>query len=91
MTFRLGRVYDARFNLLGGFRKGADRLPASASSQMQVALYGLDHLANVLLACLAAEGVVIYPTMDAPPGDMLELPRAESDPLLDAIDQGPAD
>lgn len=91
VTYRLGRVYDARFDLLGGFRKCTDRLPATASTQMQAALYGLDHLANVLLTRLAAEGVAIYPTLDDAPNDMLELPRAERDALLDAVDQGPAD
>ena len=91
VTFRLARVYAARFDLLGGFRDGADQLPASASSQMQAALYALDHLANVLLTRLAAVGVAIYPTLDAPPGDLLELPRVESDPLLEAIDRSPTD
>ena len=89
VTLRLARVYDARFDLLGGFRENTDRLPSSASSQMQAALYALDHLANVLLTRLAAVGVAIYPTMDAPSGEMLELPRAEKDALLDVIEQDP--
>ena len=47
--------------------------------------YGLE-----LMARLAAAGAAVYPTMDAPAGEMKELPAAERDPLLDAIDQ-PAD
>ena len=91
VTHRLARVYDARFDLLGSFAENTDKLPSAASSQMQAALYALDHLANVLLTRLAAVGVAIYPTMDAPSGEMLELPRAEKDALLDAIEQSPAD
>ena len=52
----------------------------------------LDHLANVLLTRLAAVGVAIYPTMDAP----LQVrswncrgPRRT--PLLDAIEHGTTD
>ena len=91
VTHRLARVYDARFDLLGSFSENTDKLPSAASSQMQAALYALDHLANVLLTRLAAVGVAIYPTMDAPSGEVLELPRAEKDALLDAIEQSPAD
>ena len=91
VTHRLARVYDARFDLLGSFSENTDKLPSAASSQMQAALYALDHLANVLLTRLAAVGVAIYPTMDAPSGEVLELPRAEKDALLDAIEQMPAD
>ena len=91
VTLRLARVYDARFDLLGSFSENTDKLPSSASSQMQAALYALDHLANVLLTRLAAVGVAIYPTMDAPSDEMLELPRAEKDALLDAIEQSAAD
>ena len=91
VTHRLARVYDARFDLLGSFSEKTDKLPSAASSQMQAALYALDHLANVLLTRLAAVGVAIYPTMDAPSGEVLELPRAEKDALLDAIEQSPAD
>ena len=89
VTHRLARIYDARFDLLGSFQEDTDKLPSTASSQMQVALYALDHLASVLLTRLAAEGVAIYPTMDAPSGQMLELPRAETDELLSAIEQDP--
>lgn len=91
VTHRLARVYDARFDLLGSFSENTDRLPSAASSQMQAALYALDHLANVLLTRLTAVGVAIYPTMDAPEGEMLELPTAEKDALLNAIDQSHAD
>ena len=89
VTHRLARIYDARFDLLGSFQEDTDKLPSTASTQMQAALYGLDHLASVLLTRLAAEGVAIYPTMDAPSGQMLELPRAETDELLSAIEQDP--
>ena len=91
VTHRLARVYDARFDLLGSFAENTDKLPSAASSQMQAALYALDHLANVLLTRLAAVGVAIYPTMDAPSGEVLELPRAEKDALLDAIEHGTTD
>ena len=89
VTHRLARIYDARFDLLGSFQEDTDKLPSTSSSQMQVALYALDHLASVLLTRLATEGVAIYPTMDAPSGQMLELPRAETDELLSAIEQDP--
>ena len=91
VTFRLAKVCDARFSLLGSFRANTDELPAGSSTTMQAALYAIDHLANVLLARLAAVGVAIYPTMDAPSGELLELPRAEQDPLLSAIQQDPTD
>lgn len=91
VTFRLAKVCDARFSLLGSFRANTDELPAGSSTTMQAALYAIDHLANVLLARLAAVGVAIYPTMDAPSGELLELPRAEKDPLLDIVDQHRAD
>ena len=58
---------------------------------MQAALYAIDQLANVLLTRLAAVGVAIYPTMDAPSGQVLELPRAEQDTLLSAIEQDPVE
>jgi len=87
VTHRLARVYDARFALLGSFREDTDELPAEASTTMQVSLYAIDHLAGVLLARLAAVGVAIYPTMDATSGELLELPRAEKDALLDVVDQ----
>ncbi len=90
VTYRLARMHDARFGLLGGFDENTDTLAASASTQMQAALYAIDHLCSVLLTRLAATGVGIYPTMDAPAGEMRELPAAEKDPLLDAIEQ-PAD
>ena len=89
VTHRLARIYDARFDLLGSFSENTDKLPSTASSQMQAALYALDHVASVLLTRLAAVGVAIYPTMDAPSGQMLELPRAETDELLSAIEQDP--
>ena len=89
VTFRLAKVYDARFHLLGSFRGNTDELPAGSSTTVQAALFAIDHLASVLLTSLAAVGVAIYPTMDAPPGDLLELPAAEKDPLLTAIDQDP--
>ncbi len=91
VTHRLGRVYDARFDLLGSFAENTDKLPSAASSQMQAALYALDHLASVLLTRLADVGVAIYPTMDAPSGEILELPRPERDAVLDAIEQGTTD
>lgn len=91
VTFRLAKVCDARFSLLGSFRANTDELPAGSSTTMQAALYAIDHLANVLLTRLAAVGVAIYPTMDAPSGELLELPRAEKDPLLSAIEQEPID
>lgn len=91
VTFRLAKVYDARFHLLGSFRGNTDELPSGSSTQLQAALYAIDHLANVLLTRLAAVGVAIYPTMDAPSGELLELPRAEKDALLDAVDQHRAD
>ena len=91
VTFRLAKVYDARFSLLGSFRANTDELPAGSSTTMRAALYAIDHLANVLLTRLAAVGVAIYPTMDAPSGDVLELPRAEKDALLDVVDQHRAD
>ena len=90
VTFRLSKVYDARFGLLGGFTEDTDTLPSGASQQMQVALYAIDHLASVMLTRLAATGVAIYPTMEAPSGELLELPRAEQDPLLSVIEQDPA-
>ena len=91
VTFRLAKVCDARFSLLGSFRANTDELPAGSSTTMQAALYAIDHLANVLLTRLAAVGVAIYPTMDAPSGELLELPRAEKDALLDVVDQHRAD
>ena len=87
VTHRLARVYDARFGLLGAFAENTDTLPAAASKQMQAALYAIDHLANVLLTRLATVGVAIYPTMEAPCGEVLELPTAEKDDLLSAIEQ----
>ena len=87
VTHRLARVCDARFALLGSFRADTDELPAGSSTTMQASLYAIDHLAGVLLTSLAAVGVAIYPTMDAPSGQMLELPRAEQDPLLNAIER----
>lgn len=87
VTHRLSMVFDARFELLGSFSKNTDTLASSASTQMQTALYAIDHLAAVLLARLAAAGSAVYPTMDAPEGEMLELPAAEQDPLLSAIEQ----
>ena len=87
LTFRLTRVYDARFHLLGSFKGNTDELPSGSSTPMQASLYAIDHLASVLLTSLAAVGVAIYPTMAAPSGELLELPRAEQDPLLDAIEQ----
>ena len=91
VTYRLTRVYDARFGLLGGFDEDIDELPSSSSSQMRAALYAIDHLANVLLTRLAAVGVAIYPTMDTPSGQVLELPRAQQDTLLRAVEQDPVD
>ena len=91
VTFRLVKVYDARFSLLGSFRENTDELPGGSSTTVQAALYAIDHLANVLLTRLAAVGVAIYPTMDAPSGQLLELPRAEKDALLDVVDQHRAD
>ena len=91
LTFRLAKAYDARFHLLGSFRGNTDELPSGSSTQMQAALYAIDHLATVMLARLAAVGVAIYPTMDAPSSEVLELPRAEPDPLLSAIEQEPRD
>ena len=91
VTFRLAKVCDSRFSLLGSFRANTDELPPGSSTPMQAALYAIDHLASVLLSRLAAVGVAIYPTMDAPPGELLELPRAEKDPLLSAIQQEPID
>lgn len=91
VTHRLAMVYDARFELLGSFSENTDTLASSASTQMQAALYSIDHLAVMLMNRLAATGAGIYPTMDAPPGEILELPRAEDDPLLTAIDQNPTD
>ena len=87
VTYRLAKVYDARFSLLGSFSENTDTLASSASTQIQTALYAIDHLAAVLLTRLAASGVAVYPTMDAPEGEMLELPAAEQDPLLSAIEQ----
>ena len=87
VTHRLSMVFDARFELLGSFSKNTDTLVSSASTQMQTALYAIDHLAAVLLARLAAAGSAVYPTMDAPEGEMLELPAAEKDPLLSAVEQ----
>ena len=91
VTFRLAKAYDARFHLLGSFRANTDELPSGSSTQMQAALYAIDHLAGVMLARLAAVGVAIYPTMDTPSSEVLELPRAEPDPLLSAIEQEPTD
>lgn len=90
VTHRLAMVYNARFELLGSFSGNTDTLASSASTQMQAALYAIDHLAVVLMTRLAAAGAAVYPTMDAPAGEMKELPAAQKDPLLDAIDQ-PAD
>lgn len=87
VTYRLAKVYDARFGLLGGFSGNTDTLPTGSSQQMQVALYAIDHLAGVMLAGLAAEGVAVYPTMEGPVGELLELPRAEQDPLLRTVEQ----
>ena len=87
VTYRLAKAYDARFHLLGAFMGNTDELPSESSTPMQASLYAIDHLASVLLTSLAAVGVAIYPTMDATSGDLLELPRAEQDPLLDAIEQ----
>ena len=91
MTYRLAKVYDARFYLLGSFRASTDEMPADSSTQMQAALYAIDHLASVLLTRLAAVGVAIYPTMDAPAGELRELPRAQQDPLLKAAAPPPTD
>lgn len=91
VTFRLAKVYDARFSLLGSFRANTDELPAGASTTMQASLYAIDHLAGVLLTSLAAVGVAVYPTMDAPSGELLELPRGDKDALLDMVDQHRAD
>ena len=91
LTFRLVKAYDARFHLLGSFRGNTDELPSGSSTQMQAALYAIDHLAGVMLARLAAVGVAIYPTMDAPSSEVPELPRAEPDPLLSAIEQEPTE
>ncbi len=87
VTHRLSMVYDARFELLGSFSENTDTLDSSASIQMRAALYAIDHLAAVLTARLAAAGAGIYPTMDAPAGEMKELPAAQEDPLLSAIEQ----
>ena len=87
VTFRLAKVYDARFRLLGSFEGNTDELRSGASSPMQASLYAIDHLASVLLTRLAAVGVAIYPTMDTPAGEMKELPAAQEDPLLATIDQ----
>ena len=91
VTYRLTRVYGARFELLGSFSEDTDTLPSTASSQMQTALYALDHLAHVLLTRLSATGVAIYPTMDTPEGEVRELPRPAKDTLLEAFEQDPAD
>jgi hypothetical protein len=90
VTHRLAMVYDARFELLGSFSENTDTLAPSASTKMQAALYAIDHLAVVLMNRLAAAGAGIYPTMGAPAGEMKELPAAQEDPLLSAIEQ-PAD
>ena len=87
MTHRLAMVFDARFELLGSFSQDTDTLASSASTQMRAALYVLDHLAAVMLTRLAAEGAAVYPTMNTPEGEMLELPAAEKDALLSAIEQ----
>ena len=87
VTHRLAMVFNARFELLGSFSANTDTLASTASTQMEAALYALDHLAAVLLTRLAAAGAAVYPTMDAPEGEMLELPPAERDPLLSAIGQ----
>lgn len=87
VTYRLSMAYNARFELLGSFSENTDTLASSASTQMQAALYAIDHLAAVLTARLVAAGAGVYPTMDAPAGAMKELPAAEKDPLLDAIEQ----
>ena len=87
VTHRLSMVFDARFELLGSFSENTDTLASSASTQMQAALYALDHLAAVLLTGLAEAGAAVYPTMDAPESEMLELPAAEKDALLSAIEQ----
>ena len=91
MTFRLAKVYDARFHLLGSFRGNTDELPSGSSTQVQAALYAIDHLAGVMLARLAAIGVAVYPTMDAPATELRELPPAQQDPLLQAVDPAPSD
>lgn len=91
VSYRLMQVYSARFDLLGSFRGNTDELPAGSSTALQAALYAIDHLANVLLTRLAVAGVAIYPTMDAPSGELLELPRAQKDTLLSAIEQAPDD
>lgn len=87
VTHRLSMAYNARFELLGSFSENTDTLASSASTKMQAALYAIDHLAAVLTARLAATGAGIYPTMDAPAGAMKELPAAQEDPLLSAIEQ----
>ena len=87
VTHRLAMVYDARFELLGSFSENTDTLASSASTKMQAALYAIDHLAVVLMNRLAAAGAGIYPTMNAPAGEMKELPAAQEDPLLSAIEQ----
>ena len=91
VTFRIGKVYDARFGLLGSFAEDTDTLTSQASQQMQAALYAIDHLASTMLARLAAIGVAVYPTMDTPATELRELPPAQQDPLLKAVDPGPTD
>ncbi|MCY4069616.1 MAG: hypothetical protein OXE79_11015 [Acidimicrobiaceae bacterium] len=89
-TFRLGKVVDARFDLLGSFQENTDELPPDASTTMQAALYTVDHLAHVLLARLTAMGMAVYPITESASGELLELPCAEQDPLLDAVSPPPA-
>ena len=85
VTFRLSKVCTARFDLLGSFSGKTDELPEGASTQMQTALYAIDHLIKILLTRLAAVGMAVYPTMDTPSGEMPELPRIEKDDLLDIV------
>ncbi len=90
-TFRLGKVVDARFYLLGSFQEETDELPPDSSTLMQAALYAVDYLATVLLARLNTVGMAVYPTMDSTPGELLSLPSVESDPILDAVSQSSAE
>ncbi len=91
VTYRLGKCYDARFELLGSFAENTDEMPSEATVQMQTALYALDHLANVLLTSLAAAGVAIYPTVGTSAGQQGELHKAAKDPLMSAIEEHPSD
>ena len=90
LTFRLSKVCDARFGLLGQFEGNTDTLPSGASTQMQAALYAIDHLASVLLTRMAEVGVAVYPTMDPPSGEVLQLPAGSQDSLVSAVEE-PAD